>query len=122
MQARRCGSGVHCHTTEQNKHSLTRSLVLTTALGSTVLTDSSAAEGIASRKGLGKVRHLEVNQLWLQDKVANKEIRIVKVPGTENVADALTKHIANAEIDWHLTNANQQIKEGRHELAPNVRM
>ena len=29
----------------------------------------------------------------------NKEIRIIKVPGTENVADALTKHITNAEVD-----------------------
>ena len=34
-------------------------------------TDSSAAKGIASRKGLGKVRHIEVNQLWLQDKVGS---------------------------------------------------
>ena len=31
-------------------------------------TDASAACGIVSRKGLGKVRHLEVSQLWLQDK------------------------------------------------------
>ena len=27
--------------------------------------DSSAAKGIASRRGLGKMRHVEVNQLWL---------------------------------------------------------
>ena len=44
----------------------------------------------------------------------------MKVPGTENVADALTKHITNAEIDWHLKHANQRICTGRHELAPNV--
>ena len=31
-------------------------------------TDSSAAVGISKRRGLGKVRHLELNQLWLQDK------------------------------------------------------
>ena len=34
-----------------------------------VLTDSSAAKRIASRRGLGKVRHIEVNQLWVQEKV-----------------------------------------------------
>ena len=28
--------------------------------------DSSAAKGIADRTGLGKVRHIEVNQLWIQ--------------------------------------------------------
>ena len=31
-------------------------------------TDASAAKGIASRRGLGKVRHIEVSQLWLQEK------------------------------------------------------
>ena len=31
-----------------------------------LLTDASAAKGIANRMGLGKVRHIEVTQLWLQ--------------------------------------------------------
>ena len=44
-------------------------------------TDASAARGIACRRGLGKVRHIEVNQLWVQDKVANGDIEIVKVNG-----------------------------------------
>ena len=34
-----------------------------------VKTDASAAKGIASRRGLGKVRHIDVSQLWLQDRV-----------------------------------------------------
>ena len=33
-----------------------------------VLTDASAAKGIASRIGLGKVRHIEVNQLCFQER------------------------------------------------------
>ena len=33
-------------------------------------TDSSAAKGISSRRGLGKLRHVELNELWLQDQVA----------------------------------------------------
>ena len=41
--------------------------------------DSSAAKGIADRTGLGKVRHIEVNQLWIQDKVKNKEFEIKRV-------------------------------------------
>ena len=32
-------------------------------------TDASAALGVAQRLGIGKVRHIEVNQLWLQEKV-----------------------------------------------------
>ena len=31
-------------------------------------TDASAAKGIASRRGAGEVRHIEVNQLWIQGK------------------------------------------------------
>ena len=30
-----------------------------------ILTDSSAAKGISARKGVGRVRHIEVNQLWV---------------------------------------------------------
>ena len=33
--------------------------------------DASAAIGIASRRGVGKVRHIEVCQLWLQQRVIN---------------------------------------------------
>ena len=39
-----------------------------------VQTDASAAKGIALRRGMGKLRHIEVNQLWVQDKVAKGEV------------------------------------------------
>ena len=53
--------------------------------------DSVAARGIATRTGLGKVRHIEVNQLWVQEKNETGELRYKKVRGNENPADALTK-------------------------------
>ena len=46
--------------------------------GIRVKTDATAAKGIASRSGLGKVRHIEVSQLWLQEKVADGKICIEK--------------------------------------------
>ena len=49
------------------------------SIGVKVKTEASAAKGIASRKGLGKVRHIDVSQLWLQDKVSKGEIVIEKV-------------------------------------------
>ena len=61
-------------------------------------TDASAAKGIASRRGLGKVRHIEVNQLWVQEKVAKGEIDLIKIPGTENRADALTKYVEGDKL------------------------
>ena len=55
-------------------------------------TDSSVAKGIASRKGLGKVRRIEVNRLWLQDKV-HEGVIIVK------------QHSGNAQSSWHFHQA-----------------
>ena len=40
-----------------------------------MFTDSSAALGTASRMGLGKVRHIEVAQLWVQEKVRQGEVK-----------------------------------------------
>eukprot|EP00969_Alexandrium_andersonii_P196366 8675349-Alexandrium_andersonii.AAC.1 len=42
-------------------------------LGIRAGTGSSAAKVIASREGLGKVRHVEVCHLWLQEKVQEGE-------------------------------------------------
>ena len=41
-----------------------------------VYTDSSAAKGIASRRGLGKVRHIEVNQFGIQEKVVDGAVEL----------------------------------------------
>ena len=53
-------------------------------------TDASAARGVILRQGVGKVRHLQVKQLWLQENVAAGELSIVKFPRVYNCADALT--------------------------------
>ena len=51
--------------------------------------DSSAAKAITSRLGAGKVRHLEVRFLWLQEVTRNKQLQVVKVRGKANLADVL---------------------------------
>ena len=65
----------------------------------TLKSDASAAIAIASRRGLGKVRHIEVCQLWLQEKVRSGEVKVVKVGTDENVADSLTKYVSSARLD-----------------------
>ena len=67
-----------------------------------VLTDSSAAKGIASRRGLGKVRHIEVNQLWVQEKVADASVDLIKISGEDNLADSMTKHVGRDILEKHL--------------------
>ena len=48
-------------------------------------TDASAARGVILRQGVGKVRHVQVKQLWLQGNVAAGEVSIVKIPRADNV-------------------------------------
>ncbi len=48
-----------------------------------VNTDWSVARSIASRRGAGRVRHVEVRDLGVKDKV-KKELSIVKVRGEDN--------------------------------------
>ena len=82
--------------------------------------DASAACGIARRKGLGKIRHIEVCQLWLQDFVAQKKIQFIKVPGSSNLSDHLTKYLNQEGIEAHMKGTNQRIEKGRHALMPEV--
>lgn len=81
-------------------------------------TDVSAAKGIASRRGLGKLRHLEVHQLWLQDIVNKVEIEVMKARGEGNLSDARTKPLDGTATKDHMWLTNQEIKIGRHALAP----
>ena len=83
-----------------------------------VNTDSSAAKSIASRRGCGKVRHLEVRELWLQDRVAKGELQVKKVRGEDNLADILTKHVGRETLDKHMTSAGYERRTGRHWLSP----
>jgi hypothetical protein len=56
-----------------------------------VRVDSNAARGMASRRGLGRTRHLEVRHLWLQQAVERRIVTLSRVMRTPNPADVLTK-------------------------------
>ena len=46
-----------------------------------VFADSSAALGIVKRKGAGKLRHVKVGMLWVQDMRGHEQIRFEKIDG-----------------------------------------
>ena len=66
-----------------------------------VKADASAALGIVNRIGLGKVRHLHTNWLWVQEKAKTKEVNYDKVPGSANPADILTKAVESELMERH---------------------
>ena len=83
-------------------------------------TDSSAAKGIASRRGLGRVRHIELCELWLQDQVARDKITLHKVSGANNFSDSLTKSASNERIMQSMKMTAHEFRAGRHEIMPDV--
>ena len=56
-----------------------------------VWVDSSTAKSIAERIGLGKVRHMDVRFMWLQEVRRQGKVKIVKINGEANPADIMTK-------------------------------
>ena len=82
--------------------------------------DSSAAKSVAQRIGAEKLRHIEVNQLWVQEKVRDKVIEISKVKGVDNLADPLTKYVDAHDICKHLRGIYCSIGIGRHDIMPEV--
>ena len=79
--------------------------------------DSSAAKGILERTGLHKIRHLDVDMLWMQDKVAKNVLEVNKVKGEHNIADLMTKHMGKSLVDRHMGNMRVYFREGRSEKA-----
>ena len=48
---------------------------------------ATASRAMASRRGVGRVRHLHTQVPWVQEAVARRELTIAKVLGCENPAD-----------------------------------
>ena len=63
-----------------------------------VYADSTAALAIAKRKGCGKLRHINVGLLWVQEKKAQDVVEFRKVGGKVNPADMMTKYVGPGTV------------------------
>eukprot|EP00929_Paragymnodinium_shiwhaense_P078530 TRINITY_DN40723_c0_g1_i2.p1 TRINITY_DN40723_c0_g1~~TRINITY_DN40723_c0_g1_i2.p1 ORF type:complete len:1143 (+),score=216.24 TRINITY_DN40723_c0_g1_i2:67-3429(+) len=66
-----------------------------------IRSDSSAGISIASRLGQGRLKHLEIKQLAVQDWVRKGLIKMTKVDTAHNHADILTKNLPHKLHDYH---------------------
>ena len=64
--------------------------------------DASAAIGIANRMGIGRVKHLDVKDLWVQEQLRRKAFRLTKIAGDANPADVGTKPLSIWEMETKL--------------------
>ena len=87
-----------------------------------VWTDSSAALGICSRSGLGKLRHLETHTLWVQEKIRTGAFVLMKVKGDVNPADLFTKHLSSSDrVKMLVSLFGCEYRSGRAASAPLLR-
>ena len=75
---------------------------LGTHMNGSVLGDAITALAIVARQGLGKLRHLDTNYLWIQEKAAKGDLNLKKVAGVDNEADLFTKTLSWNEIQSHI--------------------
>ena len=83
-------------------------------------TDSTAAIGVCRRRGIGRIRHLAVAFLWLQDKIRSGDMTIHKVLGADNPADVMTKIVNQAILEKGLQRMRVVPEEGRAESASQI--
>ena len=82
-----------------------------------VYADSSAALAIADRKGSGKLRHINVRMLWLQEKERRGEVELRKIKGELNPADLMTKYMPGTRVADLMRRIGQRRKEGKAKAA-----
>ena len=84
-------------------------------------TDSSAAKGTASRRGLGEVKHVGARNLWIPDVVSSGRVGIAKIPGGENAAGFLTEYLDGPAVSTCMGRLGCAVEGGRRKLAPGVK-
>ena len=89
-------------------------------LGIVLYTDSTAARGICNRRGVGKVRHMDVQLLWLQERIQSKEFALRKVDSALNLGDLSTKYVDAATIGRIIGLMGMAFSIGRSTAAPNL--
>ena len=87
----------------------------------TMYADSAAAIAIAKRRGAGKLRHINIGLLWIQEKTEAEEVVIKKVKGISNPADMMTKAVNTEELDKYMAMTKQKVVQGRAKEALQVK-
>ena len=79
--------------------------------------DATAGAGIASRRGAGKIRHLDLKALWIQQAVTSKKILLKKVLGELNISDLGTKHVPAVLLLRHLKAMGFYFADGKADIS-----
>ena len=82
--------------------------------------DSSAARSVASRHGLGQLKHVELKYLWVQSVIRQGRVVVRKEVGEDNAADLFTKHLSEDKMLRFLDKLGFELRDGRAPEAPEL--
>ena len=83
-----------------------------------IKSDAVAAIGMVKRQGLGRIRHLAVADLWIQQKSKEGAVHYMKLDGSKNTSDILTKPVEAEVLERHMKSLGFEFREGRNALTP----
>ena len=86
-------------------------------LAAHVIMDATAGIAIGSRRGLGKVKHIDTVFLWCQEVINNKRARVSKQSTNDVLADILMKPVPESSTTEMLSRMGYRYTEGRHKFA-----
>ena len=88
------------------------------SLTGVVKSDSISAIGTVKRDGLGgRCGHIKLQYLWIQSKIKDGDLKLQKVSGTNNVADAMTKAVDRWALDKYMATMHCFVMPGRADKA-----
>ena len=82
--------------------------------------DATAGISIGSRRGLGRIKHLDTIFLWIQEVIAENRASVGKIHGKFNPSDILTKPVSGQELRYFCEKIGFEFLEGKSSLAFNV--
>ena len=88
------------------------------AWGINIYTDATAAIGIARPRGMCCIRHLDVTDLWIQEKFNSEQAFLHEVAGSENPANLLTKYTDRNVLNRASKKMGLKCMDGRSAVAP----
>ena len=69
---------------------------------------------------MGKLKHLALKHLWIQETVRQGRVVLRKELGEDNAADLLTKHLAEEKVLHYLEKLGFTYRDGRAAGAPEL--
>ena len=82
----------------------------------TLFSDASSAVSFSKRQGLGRMRHLELKELWIQEQLGQGWLHVEKVETSCNPADLVTKAY-KSQTDFEMHKAQLQLSNEGDEQA-----